>query len=67
MHSAKGLEFPIVWKNHFNGHIRAIKSDDDHEMEEKKTLCSYILTCDFSYVIWTFTSKSTITLLKRNP
>ena len=56
-------------------YIRAIKSDDEHEMEEERRIC-YVaitraeevlyITHATSYVIWTFTSKSTITLLKRN-
>ena len=79
MHSAKGLEFPIVFlmgmEESLFPHIRAIKSDDDHEMEEERRICYVAITCrrsviyytcNFSYVIWTFTSKSTITLLKRN-
>ena len=45
-------------------------------MEEERRIC-YVaitraeevlyITCNFSYVIWTFTSKSTITLLKEIP
>ena len=79
MHSAKGLEFPIVFlmgmEESLFPHIRAIKSDDEHEMEEERRICYVAITrrrsviyytCNFSYVIWTFTSKSTITLLKRN-
>ena len=42
MHSAKGLEFPIVFimgmEESLFPHIRA-KRDDDHEMEEERRIC----------------------------
>lgn len=45
MHSAKGLEFPIVFiiglEESIFPHIRAIKADDDHEMEEERRI-SYV-------------------------
>lgn len=45
MHSAKGLEFPIVFiigmEESIFPHIRAIKSDNDHEMEEERRI-SYV-------------------------
>ncbi|MCU5746200.1 DNA helicase PcrA [Staphylococcus sp. SQ8-PEA] len=48
MHSAKGLEFPIVFimgmEESIFPHIRAIKSDDDHEMEEERRICYVALT-----------------------
>ena len=47
MHSAKGLEFPIVllweWRSRCS-HIRAIKSEDDHEMEEERRICYVAIT-----------------------
>ena len=48
MHSAKGLEFPIVFimgmEESLFPHIRAIKSDDDHEMEEERRICYVTIT-----------------------
>lgn len=48
MHSAKGLEFPIVFimgmEESLFPHIRAIKSDDDHEMEEERRICYVAIT-----------------------
>ncbi|MDR9833435.1 DNA helicase PcrA [Staphylococcus coagulans] len=45
MHSAKGLEFPVVFiigmEESIFPHIRAIKSEDDHEMEEERRI-SYV-------------------------
>ena len=48
MHSAKGLEFQLS----YNGdgrislfpHIRAIKSEDDHEMQEERRICYVAIT-----------------------
>ncbi|MBK3945476.1 DNA helicase PcrA [Staphylococcus haemolyticus] len=48
MHSAKGLEFPNVFlmgmEESLFPHIRAIKSDDDHEMEEERRICYVAIT-----------------------
>lgn len=48
MHSAKGLEFPIVFimgmEESLFPHIRAIKSEDDHEMEEERRICYVAIT-----------------------
>lgn len=48
MHSAKGLEFPVVFimgmEESLFPHIRAIKSDDDHEMEEERRICYVAIT-----------------------
>ncbi|MBL7574106.1 DNA helicase PcrA [Staphylococcus saccharolyticus] len=48
MHSAKGLEFPIVFimgmEESLFPHIRAIKSDDDHGMEEERRICYVAIT-----------------------
>ncbi|WP_281673189.1 DNA helicase PcrA [Staphylococcus auricularis] len=48
MHSAKGLEYPIVFimgmEESLFPHIRAIKSDDDHEMEEERRICYVAIT-----------------------
>lgn len=48
MHSAKGLEFPIVFimgmEESLFPHIRAIKADDDHEMEEERRICYVAIT-----------------------
>lgn len=48
MHSAKGLEFPIVFimgmEESLFPHIRAIKSDDDHKMEEERRICYVAIT-----------------------
>ncbi|MBL7565950.1 DNA helicase PcrA [Staphylococcus saccharolyticus] len=48
MHSAKGLEFSIVFimgmEESLFPHIRAIKSDDDHEMEEERRICYVAIT-----------------------
>lgn len=48
MHSAKGLEFPIVFimgmEESIFPHIRAIKSDDEHEMEEERRICYVAIT-----------------------
>ena len=48
MHSAKGLEFPIVFlmgmEESLFPHIRAIKSDDEHEMEEERRICYVAIT-----------------------
>lgn len=48
MHSAKGLEFPIVFimgmEESLFPHIRAIKSDDDHEMQEERRICYVAIT-----------------------
>ncbi|MCS4486899.1 DNA helicase PcrA [Staphylococcus americanisciuri] len=48
MHSAKGLEFPVVFiigmEETLFPHIRAIKSDDDHEMEEERRICYVAIT-----------------------
>ncbi|PTG28966.1 ATP-dependent DNA helicase PcrA, partial [Staphylococcus capitis] len=48
MHSAKGLEYPIVFimgmEESLFPHIRAIKSDDDHEMEEDRRICYVAIT-----------------------
>ncbi|MDK7878277.1 DNA helicase PcrA [Staphylococcus epidermidis] len=48
MHSAKGLEFPIVFimgmEELLFPHIRAIKSEDDHEMEEERRICYVAIT-----------------------
>lgn len=45
MHSAKGLEYPVVFiigmEESIFPHLRAIKSDDDHEMEEERRI-SYV-------------------------
>ncbi|MBI5974751.1 DNA helicase PcrA [Staphylococcus canis] len=45
MHSAKGLEFPVVFiigmEESLFPHIRAIKADDNHEMEEERRI-SYV-------------------------
>lgn len=45
MHSAKGLEFPIVFiigmEESIFPHIRAIQSENDHEMEEERRI-SYV-------------------------
>ena len=45
MHSAKGLEYPVVFiigmEESIFPHVRAIKSDDDHEMEEERRI-SYV-------------------------
>ncbi|EHC9965146.1 DNA helicase PcrA [Staphylococcus pseudintermedius] len=45
MHSAKGLEFPIVFiigmEESIFPHIRAIQSESDHEMEEERRI-SYV-------------------------
>ncbi|UEX90788.1 DNA helicase PcrA [Staphylococcus ratti] len=45
MHSAKGLEYPVVFiiglEESIFPHIRAIKSDGDHEMEEERRI-SYV-------------------------
>ena len=49
MHSAKGLEFPIVFlmgmEESLFPHIRAIKSDDDHDMQEERRICYVAITC----------------------
>ena len=48
MHSAKGLEFPIVFimgmEESLFPHIRAIKSEDDHEMQEERRICYVAIT-----------------------
>lgn len=48
MHSAKGLEFPIVFimgmEESLFPHIRAIKNEDDHEMEEERRICYVAIT-----------------------
>lgn len=48
MHSAKGLEFPIVFimgmEESLFPHIRAITSGDDHEMEEERRICYVAIT-----------------------
>ena len=48
MHSAKGLEFPIVFimgmEESLFPHIRAITSEDDHEMEEERRICYVAIT-----------------------
>lgn len=48
MHSAKGLEFPIVFimgmEESLFPHIRAIKSDDEHEMQEERRICYVAIT-----------------------
>ncbi len=48
MHSAKGLEFSIVFimgmEESLFPHIRAIKSDDDHGMEEERRICYVAIT-----------------------
>lgn len=48
MHSAKGLEFPIVFimgmEESIFPHIRAIKSDDDHEMQEERRIAYVAIT-----------------------
>ncbi|MEN2053651.1 DNA helicase PcrA [Staphylococcus epidermidis] len=48
MHSAKGLEFPIVFimgmEESLFPHIRAIKSEYDHEMEEERRICYVAIT-----------------------
>lgn len=48
MHSAKGSEFSIVFimgmEESLFPHIRAIKSDDDHEMEEERRICYVAIT-----------------------
>lgn len=48
MHSAKGLEFPIVFimgmEESIFPHIRSIKSDDEHEMEEERRICYVAIT-----------------------
>ncbi|KIX90472.1 ATP-dependent DNA helicase PcrA [Staphylococcus microti] len=48
MHSAKGLEFPVVFiigmEETLFPHIRAIKSGDDHEMEEERRICYVAIT-----------------------
>ncbi|UXR75664.1 MULTISPECIES: DNA helicase PcrA [unclassified Staphylococcus] len=48
MHSAKGLEFPVVFiigmEESLFPHIRAIKSGDDHEMEEERRICYVAIT-----------------------
>lgn len=48
MHSAKGLEFPIVFlmgmEESLFPHIRAIKSDDDHDMQEERRICYVAIT-----------------------
>lgn len=48
MHSAKGLEFPVVFimgmEESIFPHIRSIKSDDDHEMEEERRICYVAIT-----------------------
>ncbi|MEI9464677.1 DNA helicase PcrA [Staphylococcus epidermidis] len=48
MHSAKGLEFPIVFimgmEESLFPHIRAIKSEDNHEMEEERRICYVAIT-----------------------
>ncbi|PCF83562.1 DNA helicase PcrA [Staphylococcus delphini] len=45
MHSAKGLEFPVVFiigmEESIFPHIRAIQSENDHEMEEERRI-SYV-------------------------
>ncbi|MDN8862146.1 3'-5' exonuclease, partial [Staphylococcus aureus] len=42
MHSDKGLEFPIVFimgmEESLFPHSRAIKSEDDHEMQEERRI-----------------------------
>ena len=48
MHSAKGLEFPVVFimgmEESIFPHIRSILSDDDHEMEEERRICYVAIT-----------------------
>ena len=48
MHSAKGLEFPIVFimgmEESLFPHIRAIKSDEEHEMQEERRICYVAIT-----------------------
>ncbi|QLK86417.1 DNA helicase PcrA [Staphylococcus sp. 17KM0847] len=48
MHAAKGLEFPVVFivgmEETIFPHIRAIKSGEDHEMEEERRICYVAIT-----------------------
>lgn len=48
MHSAKGLEFPVVFimgmEESIFPHIRSVLSDDDHEMEEERRICYVAIT-----------------------
>ncbi|MCG3402650.1 DNA helicase PcrA [Staphylococcus massiliensis] len=48
MHSAKGLEYPVVFiigmEESIFPHFRAIKSDDDHEMEEERRIAYVAIT-----------------------
>ncbi len=47
MHSAKGLEFPIVFimgMEDFSPHIRAIKSEVGREMQEERRICYVAIT-----------------------
>ena len=80
MHSAKGLEFPIVFimgmEESLFPHIRAIKSDDDHEMEEERRICYVAITrrrtsihyeCYDKNVVRTFSIKYAFTILKEIP
>ena len=57
MHSAKGLEFPIVFlmgmEESLFPYIRAIKSDDEHEMEEERRICYVAITCRRSVIYYT--------------
>ena len=47
MHSAKGLEFPIVllweWRSRCSTY-QSNKSEDDHEMEEERRICYVAIT-----------------------
>lgn len=75
MHSAKGLEFPIVllweWRSRCS-HIRAIKSEDDHEMEEERRICYVAITraeelllyhkCNDQNVVWSFSIQYAISI-----
>ena len=58
-------------------HIRAIKSEDDHEMEEERRICYvaitraeellYIDKCNDQNVVWSFSIQYAISIFKRNP
>ncbi|MBH9580633.1 DNA helicase PcrA [Staphylococcus felis] len=68
MHSAKGLEFPVVFiigmEESIFPHIRAIKADDDHEMEEERRI-SYVAITRAEEVLY-LTHASSRTLFGRS-
>ncbi|MGT2377864.1 3'-5' exonuclease [Staphylococcus aureus] len=76
-----GLEFPIVFimgmEESLFPHIRAIKSEDDHEMQRERRICYVAITraevgviyhsCDIKNVIWSPSVKYAIQIFKEIP